>query len=117
MTPERLGHDADLALAVIDLPSPAHPDSVIMVGNTPGARAGVINGIVLSVRWKEFEQRTTERFVVGIDDNFAQSGDSGAWVINRNGTLVGLVISGRPRGLKRFVVHHAVIDVLGDIMQ
>lgn len=52
-----------------------------------------------TVRWEELGGRTTREFVVtGERGFFAPPGDSGAFVINDAGALVGIVIGGPATG-------------------
>lgn len=57
-----------------------------------GVTSGRVNRLTRLVQW-ENQQESEEVDVVGLTKNFAQAGDSGSFVIDEDGNLVGLLIA------------------------
>ena len=70
-------------------------DTVILFGKVSGMTLGTFSAIKSSVSWSEHKGLTTECVVAGVDGHaFADFGDSGGFVMNKSGALVGLLIAG-----------------------
>lgn len=70
-------------------------DTVILFGKASGMTVGTFSAIKSSVSWSEHKGPTTECVVAGVDGyTFAEFGDSGAFVVDKSGALVGLLIAG-----------------------
>lgn len=66
---------------------------VILFGKSSGPNVGVVSGVDPEVRRKDLDGKPTFEFVItGLDGlALARGGDSGGFVINTNGALVGLL--------------------------
>lgn len=70
-------------------------EEVVLVGRTSDVRIGIFNAIESRAAFPALERRTTEYVVTSRDGlAFAAPGDSGAFVLNRQGELMGLLIGG-----------------------
>ena len=70
-------------------------DTVILFGKVSGMTLGTFSAIKSSVSWSEHKGLTTECVVAGVDGHaFADFGDSGGFVVDKSGALVGLLIAG-----------------------
>ena len=70
-------------------------DRVAMVGRSSGTRKGFVSAIHSGITPDGLDGSTTEYLVTGLDGlAFAEGGDSGAFVLNMSGALVGLVWGG-----------------------
>lgn len=65
---------------------------VVKNGKSTGVTSGKVNRLTRLVQW-ENQQESEEVDVVGLTKNFAQAGDSGSFVVDEDGNLVGLLIA------------------------
>ncbi|MCJ1347168.1 hypothetical protein MMC31_005389 [Peltigera leucophlebia] len=67
---------------------------VVKRGRTSGTTTAIVNGMTRTVKWdrESSELVSREVEVYGMTDDFAFSGDSGSFVCDHNGALVGLLI-------------------------
>lgn len=73
-------------------------DTVVLFGKVSGMTLGTFSAIKSSVSWSEHKGLTTECVVAGVEGyTFADFGDSGGFVVNKSGALVGLLIAGSKR--------------------
>jgi len=71
---------------------------VLKSGRSSGVTYGIVNGTVSDV-FLPGGQKSVEYAVVGQDKKlFSKEGDSGAWVIDSSGSLIGMVIGQGIRG-------------------
>lgn len=74
---------------------PVPGEAVLKVGRTTGCTYGRVNGIRNAAILDTAETPTSEYVVLGNDGvSFSEPGDSGAWVINTKGEVVGVVTGG-----------------------
>lgn len=66
-------------------------DPLFHVGRSSGVKFGVCSGIKPDIDWPEHGCLTSEWMVSGKGKPFCDYGDSGAWVMNEDGLLVGMV--------------------------
>ncbi|KDB23805.1 hypothetical protein H109_04305 [Trichophyton interdigitale MR816] len=84
-------------LAISGAPIPKSQDLVVKKGRTTGATSGILDGLVpAALRISSFPVGVHRRgwVVVNKDMHFAKNGDSGAWVLNMSGQVVGMVFAG-----------------------
>ncbi len=67
---------------------------VVKFGRSTGTTVGVVSGIKTDACIPGSPAQTSEYTVVGMGGRtFANEGDSGAWVVQADGTLVGMVLA------------------------
>lgn len=81
-------------------------------GKTTGATSGYINRMPRIIQWDD-QQESEEVDFVGWVRNFAQAGDSGSFVVDELGNLVGLLIATDPVTSCAFVT--PIGEVLADV--
>lgn len=72
-------------------------DIVVKKGRTTGATSGILDGLVpAALRIPGFPVSVHRRgwVIVSKDMPFAENGDSGAWVLNMSGQVVGMIFAG-----------------------
>lgn len=68
---------------------------VMLFGAKTGVSHGTFNAIESTDQWPELNGKiTSERVVTGTEGIFARPGDSGGFVINEEGELVGMLFGG-----------------------
>ena len=66
---------------------------VAKTGRSSGESSGEINRLRRAIKWQGYNNFVTQEIdVFGLSDDFAEPGDSGAFVTNQNHELVGMVI-------------------------
>ena len=81
-------------------------DWVVMKGRTSGVTSGIIHKIRTEINgWKTRNLKSSETIIIHTNDGkhhsfvFRQDGDSGAWIFDRDGALVGQQIAHRNRNV------------------
>lgn len=70
-------------------------DELLLFGRVSGVTTGTFSAILSSIAWPEQPTLTRESAICGNGGkSFAKKGDSGAFVLNREGKLVGILIAG-----------------------
>lgn len=78
--------------------------TVVKFGKSTGITVGVVSGIKTDSRLPDSPAETCEYTVVGIGGRkFANRGDSGAFVVQADGALVGMILGGCPDSKVTFV--------------
>ncbi|KMQ43691.1 hypothetical protein HL42_5620 [Trichophyton rubrum] len=83
--------------AIKGAPIPNSQNPVVKKGRTTGATSGILSGLVhAALRISGFPAGLHHRGWVIVNENmpFAKHGDSGAWVLNMSGQVVGMIFAG-----------------------
>lgn len=72
-------------------------EDLMMLGNVSGATCGRYNHIKSNVFWNDQTHPTAEHVICGRLSTFGQCGDSGAFVLDHFGRLVGMLVAGQSK--------------------
>lgn len=69
-------------------------DELLLFGHVSGVKTGTFSAILSNIKWPEQPTLTREYAICGDGgESFAKKGDSGAFVLNREGDLVGILVA------------------------
>lgn len=97
---------------VTELCNPIPGSWAIKDGKSTGPTSGYINRLPRIIQWDD-QQESEEVDFVGWVDNFAQAGDTGSFVLDTFGNLIGLLIAADPVNSCAFVT--PIREVVADI--
>ena len=87
-------------------------DELMLFGRISGVKIGEVSAVISDIKWCE-QPRLTKEYAICRNDGerFAEEGDSGAFVLNRGGQLVGILVGGNKAAGQAYVTPiKAVID-------
>lgn len=85
-------------------------DKVAKFGRSTGFTEGYHNAIESHVQWKEGAALTRELCAVSSFKDFSEIGDSGAWILNEQNQVVGMIFAGNKVNYNRVWTYFTAID-------
>lgn len=86
-------------------------DQLMLFGRVSGVKFGEVDAIISDIKWQEQPSLTKERAVcTGNGETFCKEGDSGSFVLNGDGQLVGILVDWNIMGQAYVTPIQAFID-------